>query len=29
MLGDTQTVLANEAAMKQFLDSIQLEDHHH
>jgi hypothetical protein len=29
MLGDTQTVLANEASMKQFLDSIQLEDHAH
>jgi hypothetical protein len=29
MLGDTPTVLANEAAMKQFLDSIQLEDHAH
>lgn len=29
MLGDTPTVLANEAAMKQFLDSIKLEDHAH
>ena len=29
MLGDTDTVLANEAAMKQLLDSIQLEDHAH
>ena len=29
MLGDTPTVLANEAAMKQFLDSIELEDHAH
>jgi hypothetical protein len=29
MLGDTPTVLVNEAAMKQFLDSIQLEDHAH
>ncbi|MBT4757826.1 MAG: hypothetical protein HOO08_05475 [Opitutae bacterium] len=29
MLGDTTTVLANEASMKQFLDSIQLEDHAH
>jgi hypothetical protein len=29
MIGDTPTVLANEAAMKQFLDSIELEDHAH
>ncbi len=29
MLGDTATVLANEASMKQFLDSIVLEDHAH
>jgi hypothetical protein len=29
MLGDTSTVLANEASMKQFLDSIQIEDHAH
>ncbi|KRP37786.1 MAG: hypothetical protein ABS34_01135 [Opitutaceae bacterium BACL24 MAG-120322-bin51] len=29
MLGDTPTVLANEASMKQFLDSIELEDHAH
>ncbi len=29
MLGDTPTVLANEAAMKQFLNSITLEDHAH
>ena len=29
MLGDTPTVLANEASMQQFLDSIQIEDHAH
>jgi hypothetical protein len=29
MLGDTPTVLANEASMKLFLDSIQIEDHAH
>ena len=29
MLGDTDTVLANEAAMKQFLGTIELEDHAH
>ena len=29
MLGDTPTVLANEASMQLFLDSIQIEDHAH
>lgn len=29
MIGDTPTVLANEDAMKKFLDSIELEDHAH
>lgn len=27
--GSTSTVLANEAKMKDFLDSVELEDHHH
>lgn len=27
--GDSQTVIENEAAMKAFLDSVQLEDNHH
>jgi len=29
MLGDTNTVLANETAMQNFLSSIVLEDHAH
>ena len=29
MIGDSQTVLAQEAAMQAFLDSVQMEDAHH
>lgn len=29
MIGDSPTVLANEATMKAFLDSVQIEDSHH
>ena len=29
MIGDTPVVLANETAMKQFLDSVQFTDHAH
>lgn len=29
LLGDTSTVLANEAKMKDFIDSVRLQDRHH